>query len=226
MTDIILFTAPNTCAKVPLILLEEIGVPFETRLIKHMRGEHKSPAFKQHNPKGKVPALVIDGEPLTENVAIAVYLNGLYPDAGLLPKADALGKARQIADLCFCSATLHPFVTRICVPQFFADPVGVPSLQRVAKEGIAEYLQIAEDRLGQGPWWYGDAWSAMDPYLYWVFWRIGFGSDFDVSRYPRLIDHATRLEQRPAVQRALAREAIDRAILESEGLVPPKPKFD
>ena len=64
--EIILFTAPVSCAKVPLILLEEIGSPFETRLVRFMKGEHKSPEFKRYNPKGKVPAIVIDGEALPQ----------------------------------------------------------------------------------------------------------------------------------------------------------------
>ena len=96
--EITLYTFPVTCAKVPLILLEEIGAPFETRLVRLAKGEHKSPDFKRLNPKGKVPAIVVDGEALTENVAIATYLNALFPDAMLLPKVDALGRAQQIAE--------------------------------------------------------------------------------------------------------------------------------
>lgn len=218
--EIVLHWFPITCSKVPLILLEEIGAPFETKLVRFMTGEQKSPEYKRLNPKGKVPAIVIDGEALSENVAIALHLDLLFPDARLLPETDALGRARQIADLCFCAATLHPFVTRICVPQMMADEPGVASVRRKAMEGIREYLQIAEDRLGEGPWWYGDAWSAMDPYLYWVFWRIGMGSDFDRSGYPRVLDHAARIEARPAVQRAVAREAQARALLEAEGGIP------
>lgn len=218
--DITLFTAPMTCAKVPLILLEEIGVPFETRLIRHMRREHKAPDFKRVNPKGKVPAILIDGQALTENVAIAIHLDALFPEAGLLPQTDALGRARQIADLCFCSSTLHPLVSRICAPQFMIDAAGVSSLQQRSIQAIGEYLQIFEDRLAEGPWWYGQTWSAMDPYLYWIFWRLGIGGDFDTSAYPRWTDHSARLEDRPAVRRALAREAADHAILAAEGLIP------
>lgn len=222
---IILFAAPVSCSKVPLILLEEIGAPFETRLVRFMRGEHKSADFKRYNPKGKVPAIIIDGEALTENVAIAVHLDSVFPEAGLLPKADSWGRARQIADLCFCSSTLHPFVTRICVPTIFVDEPGVESVRRRAMAGIAEYLQIAEDRLADGEWWYGQVWSAMDAYLYWAFTRIQLGSDFDVAAYPRLVDHAARTEARPAVQRALARERADQAILQEEGLVPQPAKL-
>ncbi len=85
MTDIKLFIAPGSCARVPTILLEEIGLPYTTELVRFMKGEHKSPAYKAYNPKGKVPAILIDGEALTENVAIISLLNERFPDAGLLP---------------------------------------------------------------------------------------------------------------------------------------------
>ena len=88
---------------------------------------------------------------------------------------------------------------------------------------MREYFQLVEDRLAEGPWWYGDAWSAMDAYLYWVFWRVE-GADFPVKDYPRFYDHARRMEQRPSVQRALEREDRMTAQLESEGLAftPPR----
>ncbi|MEN0002127.1 MAG: glutathione S-transferase N-terminal domain-containing protein, partial [Pseudomonadota bacterium] len=75
MRDLMLFVAPNTCARVPTIALEEIGVPFETQLVRTAANEQNSPEFLKLNPKGKVPTLLIDGEPLTENVAILTWLN-------------------------------------------------------------------------------------------------------------------------------------------------------
>ncbi|MGB9203389.1 MAG: hypothetical protein WCB94_05365 [Terriglobales bacterium] len=50
--EYVLFTAPNTCARVPTIALEEIGLPFQTRLIRFMRNEHVSESFRAINPKG------------------------------------------------------------------------------------------------------------------------------------------------------------------------------
>ena len=183
-----------------------------------MRGEHKSPDFKKLNPKGKVPTLVIDGEVLTENVAIITYLNERFPDARLLPDAsDSLTRARQIADLCFCSATLHPLVTRIRMPQFFANEDATQTVWEKGCAAMTEFFELIEDRLADQPWWYGNQWSAMDAYLYWVFWRVE-GADFDVFPFPRFKDYARRMEERPAVQRAWQRENKATAQLEAEGL--------
>ncbi|OYY91632.1 MAG: glutathione S-transferase [Sphingomonas sp. 28-66-16] len=226
MTEIILFIAPGSCSRVPTIALEEIGVPFETRVVRFMAGEHRGAAYRQYNPKGKVPALVIDGEALTENVAIAGYLNERFPDAGLLPAVSGpLDRARQTADLCFCAATLHPIVTRIRLPAMFATPEATPAVYERASLAMRDYFDMIETRLADGAWWYGDAWSVMDAYLYWVFWRVE-GADFDVSRYPHFTRHARAMESRPAVQRALEREAVATAQLKEEGLVfvPPSVK--
>jgi len=189
-----------------------------------MKGEHKSPAYKIYNPKGKVPALVFGGEALTENVAILWFLNEQFPAAGLLPHAKtAIEKARLISDLNFCSSTLHPIVTRIRMPQFFAGPEAVRAVWTAGCEAMREYFKLVDDRLANSPWWYGDAWSVMDSYLYWVFWRVE-GAGFPVSEYPRFSDHKHRMDDRPTTQRALERESRMTAQLESEGLAfhPPK----
>jgi len=224
MTAITLYMAPGTCARVPAIALEEAGVDFETQLIRFMKGQHKSPDYKKINPKGKIPALVIEGVSLTENVAIITYLNQRFPEAGLMPKAeDALASARQLADLCFCSATLHPIVTRIRIPQFFASEDAAKSVWEKGCDSMHEYFSMIDERFGKQPWWYGESWSAMDAYLFWIYWRVE-GAGFPVNDYKNFSAHRTRMEQRPAVQRALAREAEAMAQLEAEGLVfTPKP---
>jgi glutathione S-transferase len=197
---------------------EEVGAPFEVRLVRFMKGEHRSPAFLQVNPLGKVPALVVDGETLTENVAILAYLDERFPDAGLLPLARTpLERARRLADLCFCSSTLHPIVTRIRLPQFFVEPESARSFWAKSCEAMRPHFDLIEERLAHGSWWRGANWSAMDAYLYWVFWRVR-GAGFDVAAYPRYADHAARMEDRPAVKRVIAREAEMEKVLEGEGL--------
>jgi glutathione S-transferase len=220
MTQLTLYVAPGSCARVPTIVLEELGVEFDTVLVRFMQGEQKSAHFKRINPKGKVPALVIDGQALTENVAIISFLNDMYPARGLIPAAgDALERARHLADLCFCSTTLHPLMTRMRMPQLFAAPGTERSVWEKGCAAIREYFELIDARLaGAGPWWYGEQWSALDAYIYWVFWRAE-GAAFPVAEYPHYAAHGARMAQRPAVQRTVAREAQWQAQLASEGLV-------
>ena len=218
MTETVLYSAPGTCARVAAIVLEEIGLPFESRLVRFRKGEHKSGKYRRLNPTGKVPALLIDGVTLTENVAIIQYLARRFPAARVMPEGrSAVEQAHQTADLCFCSATLHPIVSRIRIPHFVAGPDCAKAVWTASCEAMHEYLELVENRLADRSWWYGDEWSAMDAYLYWVLWRIE-GANFPIGGFPRYEDHATRMVQRPAVQRALQREAAMAEQLEREGL--------
>ena len=220
MPDLKLFVAPNTCARVATIALEEIGVPFETSLIRTAANQQNSPEFLKLNPKGKVPALLIDGSPLTENVAILTWLASEFPDAGLMPATtDRLDQLKQTADLAFFAGTVHPVVTRIAMPQkIIAD--AAQSYEIVRPAGVKDMNKIMgmiDARLGDGPWWYGADWSILDGYLYWVWARIT-GVGFDGSKFPNIERHFALNNDRPAVQRAMAREDANIEILKSENL--------
>ncbi|HBM72225.1 MAG TPA: glutathione S-transferase, partial [Erythrobacter sp.] len=70
----ILYMAPQTCARVSLTALEEIGEPFETRLIAFKAGEHRRPDYLAVNPAGKVPALDTGRGIVTQSGSILLYL--------------------------------------------------------------------------------------------------------------------------------------------------------
>ena len=219
MPDLKLFVSPGSCARVPTIALEEVGVPFDTELVRTAINQQKSPEYLKINPKGKVPVLVVDGVPLSENVAILSWINRTFPDANLLPKAaDDFEACQQIADLAFFSGTVHPHVTRIAMPMKFISDVDLSFdiVRSKGKEDMKPVMAMINDRLADGPWWYGDVWSVVDGYLFWVWWRIT-GVGFDPAPFPRIQDHMSRIQERPSVQRAMAREAANIEILKTEG---------
>lgn len=220
MPELKLYAAPNTCARVPTIALEEIGVPFETELVRTSAGQQNSPEYRKLNPKGKVPTLLIDGAPLTENVAILTWLNDSFPAASLLPKTDdPLERVKQTADLSFFSATVHPTVTRIAMPLKFIDDteLSFEIVRPKGEEAMRPIMRMIDHRLGEGPWWYGDTWSVLDGYLYWAWSRI-IGVGFDGSAFPNIQRHRQLSDKRPAVQRAMARETGYVETLKAEGI--------
>src|SRR4029077_10119522 len=83
--QLILYYAPNACSLVPYVTLTEAGAPFEVRPLNFRKSQHMTPEYLRLNPKHKVPVLVIDGVPLTENVAIQTWIARNFPAAGLLP---------------------------------------------------------------------------------------------------------------------------------------------
>lgn len=217
-----LYFAPGTCARVSLTALEEIGEPFETRLVAFMRGDHRSADFLAVNPAGKVPALVTDEGTITQNTAILWYLARRYPQANLLPFASSpMGQAQLIRQLAHFSADVHPLVSRIAVPFLFAgSPEGQAQVRESGMTAIRLHLHAFEETLSQTHWLTGENWSVLDSYLGWVWFRI-MGAGFDGSAFPKIAAHYDRLKSRPAVQRCLAREAEAQAELVASGLAAP-----
>lgn len=220
--NLTLYFAPGTCARVSLIALEETGAPFDTQVIAFLRGDHRAPDFLARNPAGKVPVLLADGLALTQNVAILGWLARRFPAAGLLPAGgDAAADAAVLSRLAWFSADLHPLVTRIRMPQLICDqPAAIPRVRAMACEAMSFQLAGLERALQAQPWVLGQDWSALDGYLYWVWFRIT-GAGFDAAAFPAIAAHALRMEERPAVRRALQREADAQASLEAQGLALP-----
>lgn len=217
MTELALYFAPGACSRVPLIVLEEMGVAFDAKLIRFIKGEHRSPDYLRLNPKGKVPVLVVDGRPLTENVAILTYLATAYPQAKLLPFGQGIMEDAQITSLlAWCSSGMHPIITRIRLPQMFcASPEGQDSVRVMAKEDMKRNFSLVDAALEHQPWILAE-WSAIDAYLYWIWFRAT-GSGFDGSSYRHFAAHAARMESRPSVKRVLEREAQAEQQLVREG---------
>jgi glutathione S-transferase len=215
--ELTLYFSPGACSRVPLIALEELGRPFEARLVAFMKGEHKSPDYLALNPAGKIPTLVADGRPIAQNLAIQTFLARSFPEARLLPfTGEPLADALILSQLAWFSADLHPLVTRIRLP-FFACDAAPERVKEQASEAMAGQLAPLDQRLSAQPWVLGQEWSSIDAYLYWVWFRIT-GAGFDPSAFPNIAAHSARMDHRPAVQRAIAREKEAEAELEAQGL--------
>lgn len=221
-----LWFAPNTCARVTMTALEEIGEPFETGLIAFMAGEHRQPAFLAINPSGKVPALETPQGVLVQNGAMLTYLAEAFPDASLLPDGkDPFERASIRAEIFRCSSDLHPLVTRFVMGvTATTDPTQVPQIREKARELLCQQLAPVEARLAASQWYFGDRWSVLDAYVAWIWFRLT-GNGFDASLFPAIDTHYARAMARPSAQAALAREAEAEKDLDARGLLF-RPQFD
>lgn len=86
MPEFILYHGWTSSAsrKVRLCMAEK-GLTYEGRHIELLSFDHHSDWFKKLNPSGKVPALLIDGEPFVESNVINEYLDEMYPEPPLMP---------------------------------------------------------------------------------------------------------------------------------------------
>jgi glutathione S-transferase len=127
------YFAPGTSSMAPHIALHEVGAPFVPRPLSFGTNEQREAPYRVINPEGKVPALVIDGRPLTEVAAILFYLARRYPEAGLLPRDDIEAEAQVVSWMSFIASTVHP-------------------ARRQGLEHAKTIYKLANDRLGAREW--------------------------------------------------------------------------
>ena len=140
------------------ILLAEKGVPHETVQVDLRSGEQMGEAFRTINPQCTVPALRTDEGPvLTDNAAIAAYLEAAYPQPPLLG-VSALDKAEiaswhwriEFEGLLAIAEGLRnsaPAMANRALP----GPVDYPQIPELAQRGIArvhQFLALLDQRLG------------------------------------------------------------------------------
>ncbi len=202
--DIKLYYAPTTCALVPWVNLTEAGAQFETAALNFRKAQHMSPDYMAINPKHKVPMLVVDGEKLTENVAIQQWIARAFPAAKLLPE-DPMKQLQAISLMSWFGSGIHPHLARINSPAKFCDVPGADaSVKALANDQLQEAFGIA-DNLLKGRDYFLDGFTAVDPYFFWCF-RRATQFELPLAHFVNCQAHFARLGQRPSVQKVLAFE--------------------
>lgn len=206
-----LYLSPGACSLAPHIALEEAGAKFEVKPLALRKGDQRKPEFQAINPKGKVPVLVIDGKPLTENVAILTYIARTHPAAKLMP-TDLAKEMEVLSLLSWAASGVHTMIGRLFRPAALANDAAADAVAQVAREGTAANFALI-DKLLAGKQWVAGDYSVADAYFF-VFWRWANFLKLDLSAYSNYAAHAARMAERPAVKRALARETEAQATLD------------
>jgi glutathione S-transferase len=189
-----LYYAPGACSLADHIALLEAGAKFEAEAVDIKT--KKTASGKDYlaiNPKGYVPTLILDDcETLTENIAVLDYIAEQFPQ---LRRNGALSRTRVIEMLAFISTELHGGYK----PLWHA---GSGEAKELARQKLAGLFKIAATQM-QGDYLFGDKLTVADCYLYVMLrWAEKFGVDVP----EKLLRLQWRMDQRPAVQAALARE--------------------
>ncbi len=194
-----LYCAPLTISVAVAIALEETGLDYEAIRLNVAEGEQTGPAYKQINPKGRVPALVVDGGILTETGALLEYIAAMAPEAGLVPD-DPLLAARMREVMYYLASTMHVNHAHKKRGHRWADKDAsrADMTNKVAETMTESCAYISSNGL-RGPFVLGEAFSIADPYLYVVCnWLEGDG--VDVSAFPEIVAFRKAMEARPSVR--------------------------
>jgi glutathione S-transferase len=203
-----LYYSPGACSLVPHVALEETGAEFDAVRKTIAEKAHKRPDYLAINPRGLIPAMIVDGRLVTENIAVLAYIGHRWPESGQLPLDHVPALVQVFERLSWFATTVHYG--------------GFGPIYRARAAGIERsQAELAEDRerlralfaeidplLAPGPWLLGDRYCLADPYPL-TFRRWARRLELDVSPYRHWTAHTARMLERPAVRRALAREGLD-----------------
>ena len=107
-----LFHAPRSRSFRMLWLLEELGAPYELKIVSIRRGDGTGATDPANpHPHGKVPALKDGGTLIFETPAIALYLTDRFPDAGIGPKIGDANRGAYLTWLSYYTGVIEPSLT-------------------------------------------------------------------------------------------------------------------
>ena len=191
--------AKKTCSIGIHVLLEEIGIPYDLKIVDFSKKEQKTPEYLALNPKGKVAALVRDdGSVITEYAAIAMWLALQHPEKNLMP-TDPEGMIRTLEAMDFVIGTVHMLSWRMFRrPDAYSDiPEAIEQLKVRGKEAMLAAFDVVDEQLEGKDYLMGD-FSIADTALYYnEFWAVDVGG-WDLP--PNVKAHYERMKQRPSVK--------------------------
>jgi glutathione S-transferase len=195
---ITLYYAPKSRSSATLLLLEELGTPYELKVLNLEAGEQRRPDYLAVNPMGKVPAIKHGDAVITEQVAIYIYLADLFPEAKLAPPLGDPLRGPYLRWLVFYAACFEPAVGDRALKR---DP---GPAARAPYGDFDTMLNTLVAQLAKGPYLLGERFSAADVLwgsaLTWsTMWQL-------VPELPEIKDYIRRTGSRPAVARAKEKE--------------------
>lgn len=211
---ITLYFAAASSSLPAMVGLEEANARYDAVRLVLAEGDQRTAEYLAVYPRGRVPLLIVDGERIGENVAILTTIAHLFPKAGLLPIFDPVKLGRAYELLGWFGSGVHVAFAQVGRPERYTrEQSAWPALKAGGRENmLAAYAEI-EARLQDGrPWLLGDTFSLADPYAL-VFHRWAERLEIDMAAFPAYSDHASRLRERPSVQRALGHETSPRLLV-------------
>ena len=189
------YTNPRSRGAIAHWMLEEIGHPYRLHLLDYGT-TMKAPDYLAINPMGKVPAIVHQGQVVTEVAAICAYLADAFPQAGLAPAADQ--RAAYYRWLFFGAGPVEAAVTNTALGfQVPADRKGT-----IGYGSLDDVVDTLDGHLPRNAYFTGDRFSAADVYTgSQIGWGMMFGT---LPRRESFVAYWDRIKDRPARQRSMA----------------------
>jgi GST-like protein len=199
---IVLYTAATPNGFKASIALEELGLPYEVKVVNLGQGEQFAPDFLRISPNNKIPAIVdkdAGDAAVFESGAILVYLAD--KTGRLLPK-DGQARYTALAWLFFQVGHVGPTLGQLHHFANYAKEKLPYAIERFGNEAKRVY-GVVDRRLAESKYLGGPEYSIADiANLTWLLGHARHG--VDLADFPNLARWMAELKARPAVERGLA----------------------
>lgn len=196
-----LFYTPGACSLSPHMVLCEAGIHFDIEKVDlaTKKTEHGDDYLKV-NPKGQVPALLLDnGNLLTEGVVIVQYIANHAPGKHLMPAPSDFKYYEALEWLNYIATELHKGFAPLFNPKFPED------LKQAARQQLEKKLAYVDSQLSHKDFLLGEQINVADFYLYTILtWAKKM--NLEMASLANLSHFINNMEQRPSVKTALAAE--------------------
>lgn len=199
MIDLYTWTTPN--GEKPIIMLEEVGLPYTLHLVDIGAGVQKQPDFLAINPNGRIPAIVDAGQRVFESGAILVHL---AEKTGKLLPASGAERTETFAWMFFQAGGTGPMIGQW---HHFksAAPEKLPYAIERYRQETHRLLGVLDGQLARRDFLAG-AYSIADVMNFsWA--KAGLGELDAAAEFPALAAWVERVGARPSVVAALEKLA-------------------
>ena len=166
------------------------GLSYDPVYVNLLEGEQRKDEYKQTNPMGYLPCLVIDGVKYVESTAIIELLEELHPQPALLPKKPE-DRARVRALVQIVNSGIEPLQNLVVLDRIGDDKdKRLDWLRHFITRGLTAWealaSRFAEETGEKGPFAYGATFTSADavliPQLY-----TARRFAIDLSPYPTIL---------------------------------------
>jgi glutathione S-transferase len=155
-----------------------------------------SEELKKVNPMGKVPAVVINGEPLFEAAAICTHLADLVPEKGLVAPSGTRDRALHLQWVSFALTEMEAYLWSNARNTFvLPKEERITALFEQNNKAFLHAAKVLESVLAKTDYLVGNRFSVTDILVgFTLNWGKGAGL---LEKFPNLQNHLDRLKKRP-----------------------------
>jgi glutathione S-transferase len=199
MPALTLYHATRSRSAIALWMLEEVGAPYDIKLLKLSEGDNLKPDYLAINPMGKVPALKHGDAVVTEAAAICTYLADEFPANKLNVPVGTPRRGVYLKWLFFGPSVIEPAMMDRAFPRKES-----PRASTVGWRDFDTVLDIVAKALMRGPYLMGEQFTAADVV---IGSGLRFGMMFKlIPERKEFAEYVARLGARPAAKRAEAKD--------------------